>query len=131
MLKGVLRNFTKFFFNKVAGLMPATLLKKRLWHRCFPVNLEKFLKTLLLQNTSGRLLLLLVSQTNLKRVNFRGVNFSYLVILVYKYWSNDRRHYSLPTLALQTTQIKFLGNLKIKQTKRQIECLHRAKSIQI
>ena len=85
MLKDVLRNFTKFFFNKVAGLMPATLLKKRLWHRCFPVNLEKFSKTLFLQNTSGRLLLLLVSQTNLKRVNFRGVNFSCLVILVYKY----------------------------------------------
>ena len=39
MKKGVLRNFAKFtgkllcqslFFNKVAGLMPATLLKKRL-----------------------------------------------------------------------------------------------------
>ena len=42
--KGVLRNFTKFtgnylrqslFLNKVAGLRPATLLKTRLWHRCF------------------------------------------------------------------------------------------------
>ena len=48
--KGVLRNFAKFtgkhlcqslFFNEVAGLslpQPATLLKKRLWYRCFPVN---------------------------------------------------------------------------------------------
>ena len=26
------------FFNKVAGLASATLLKKRLWHSCFPVN---------------------------------------------------------------------------------------------
>ena len=26
-------------------LMPATLLKKRLWHRCFPVNFAKFLRT--------------------------------------------------------------------------------------
>ena len=51
---GVLRNFTKFtvkhlhhslFFNKVAGLRSATLLKKRLWHRCFPVNFVKFLRT--------------------------------------------------------------------------------------
>ena len=51
--KGVLRNFSKFtgkhlcprlFFNKVAGLRPATLLKKRLWHRCFPVNFAKFLR---------------------------------------------------------------------------------------
>ena len=25
------------------GLRPATLLKKRLWHRCFPVNFAKFL----------------------------------------------------------------------------------------
>ena len=35
----------------------ATLLKKRLWQRCFPVNFVKFLKTFFLQNTSGRLLL--------------------------------------------------------------------------
>ena len=28
--------------------MPATLLKKRLWHRCFPVNFVKFLRTLFL-----------------------------------------------------------------------------------
>ena len=50
---GVCRNFAKFtgkhlcqslFFNKVAG-RPATLLKRRLWHRCFPVNFAKFLKT--------------------------------------------------------------------------------------
>ena len=52
--KGVLRNVAKFtekhlcqslFFNKAAGLKPATLLKKRLWHRCFPVKFAKFLKT--------------------------------------------------------------------------------------
>ena len=51
--KGVLRNFAKFtgkhlrqslFFNKVAGLRPATSLKTRLWHRCFPVNFAKFLR---------------------------------------------------------------------------------------
>ena len=40
------------FFNNVA-----TLLKKRLWHRCFPVNFAKFLGTPFLQNTSGRLFL--------------------------------------------------------------------------
>ena len=37
------------FFNKVAGLRPTTLLKKRLWHRCFPVNFAKFLKILFLK----------------------------------------------------------------------------------
>ena len=47
------RNFAKFtakhlwlslFFNKVAGLRPVTLLKKRLWHKCFLVNFVKFLR---------------------------------------------------------------------------------------
>ena len=66
--KGALRNFAKFtgkhlcqslFFNKVAGLRPATLLKKRHWNSCFPVNFLKFLRTPFLQNTSGRLLLIL------------------------------------------------------------------------
>ena len=32
-------------FNKFAGLRPATLLKKSLWHRCFPANFAKFLST--------------------------------------------------------------------------------------
>ena len=52
--KGILRNFAKFtgkhlchsfLFNSVASLRPATLLKKRLWHRCFPKNFSKFLGT--------------------------------------------------------------------------------------
>ena len=63
--KGILENFTKFtgkhlcqglFFNKVVGLRPANLLKKRLWHRCFHMNILKFSRTLFWQNTSGRLL---------------------------------------------------------------------------
>ena len=33
------------FFNKVAGLVPATLLKKRPKPRCFPVNFAKFVRT--------------------------------------------------------------------------------------
>ena len=44
-------------FNNVAGLKPETLLKKRLWHRCFSVSFAKFLTTPFLQNTSERLLL--------------------------------------------------------------------------
>ena len=51
--KGVLRNFAKFtgkhlcqslLFNKVTGLRPG----ERLWHRCFPVNFAKVLRTLIL-----------------------------------------------------------------------------------
>ena len=34
------------FFNKVAGLRPPALLKKKLRHRCFPVNFVKFRRTL-------------------------------------------------------------------------------------
>ena len=33
------------YFNKFAGLRPATLLKTRLWHRCCPENFAKFLRT--------------------------------------------------------------------------------------
>ena len=50
--KGVLSSFAKFtrehlcqilFFNKV---LPVTLLKRRLWNRCFLVDFPKFLRTL-------------------------------------------------------------------------------------
>ena len=40
-------------FNKVSS-QPATLLKKRFRHRCFSSNFTKFLRKLILQNTSGR-----------------------------------------------------------------------------
>ena len=33
------------FFNKVAGLSPATFFKKRHWHRCFHMDFAKFLRT--------------------------------------------------------------------------------------
>ena len=49
--RGVVKNFTKFtgkplcqslLFNKVTSLIPATSLKKRLWHKCFPMDFAKF-----------------------------------------------------------------------------------------
>ena len=52
--KGVLGNFAEFtgkhlyqnlFFNKAAGLRSATLLKKRLVNRCFPMKFPKFSRT--------------------------------------------------------------------------------------
>ena len=63
---GVLEIVSKFtgkhlcqsrLFKKVTGLRPATLLKKRLWHKRFPVNFARFSRTPFLQNTSARLLL--------------------------------------------------------------------------
>ena len=53
--KSVLRNFRKFTRKHLCQSL--LFNKKRLWHRCFPVNLAKFLSTNILQNTSGRLLL--------------------------------------------------------------------------
>ena len=43
------------FFNKVACLRSVILLKKRSWHRCFPMHSVKFLRTYFLQNKYGRL----------------------------------------------------------------------------
>ena len=41
----ILRHVARYETPTSAGLRPATLLKKRLWHRCFPVNFAKFLRT--------------------------------------------------------------------------------------
>ena len=59
--KGALKNFAKFtekkylcqslIFNKAVGLRPATLLKKRLWQRCFPMNFAWFLRAPFLENS--------------------------------------------------------------------------------
>ena len=35
----------EYVFNKAAGLRSATLIKKGLWQRCFPVNFVKFSRT--------------------------------------------------------------------------------------
>ena len=63
--KRILKSFLKltgkhlcqsFCINKVAD-RHVTLIRKRPWNRYFLVNLAKFLRTLFLQNTSGRLIL--------------------------------------------------------------------------
>ena len=73
--KGVLRNFAKFtgkplhqslYFNKNAGLRLAILLKKELWHRCFPVNFATFLRTPIFKEHFWWLLL----SINIRRLNF-------------------------------------------------------------
>ena len=68
----VLKIFSKFtgkqlceglFFNKATCLRPATFLKKRLRHKCFPVNIVKFFRTASLIG-------------NLRSLLFRIPNFS-------------------------------------------------------
>ena len=67
--KGILKNFAKFtgkqlcqslLFNKAAGLKPAILLKRKLWHRCFLMNFcETFKNTFFVKHLRWLLLLLL------------------------------------------------------------------------
>ena len=51
-IKSAFKNFEKFIGNSLYNL-----IKKRLYHSCFLVNLPKLLRTLLLQNSSGQFLL--------------------------------------------------------------------------
>ena len=94
--KGVLINFAKFtekhlcqslFFNR------KILLKKQLWHRCFPANFAKFLRTPFLQNTSGRLLRSVVIH------DLRVIKINFLITM-------DRRH--LFPLPICLNKIKLL-----------------------
>ena len=57
--KGVLRNFAKFTGKHYE------FIKKRLWHRCLPVNFVKFLRTSFLQNTSEQLLLCIRTESTI------------------------------------------------------------------
>ena len=43
-------------FNKVADLKACHFIKKRLQHRCFPVNIANFLRTPILKNSCKELL---------------------------------------------------------------------------
>ena len=88
---------------------PATLLKKKLWRSCFPANFVKFLRTQFLQNTSGELFWLLLSQVSSWFVGneagggriskqvfkehkahqmFRGTNISYPLIRTVRFSEN-------------------------------------------
>ena len=73
--KDALRDFEKFtgkhlyqslFLSKVPGLRSATLLKRRLWHRCFSVNFAKSLRTPFLTEHFRWLLLSKQHRTNSK-----------------------------------------------------------------
>ena len=82
--KGALRNFAKFT-GKHLYQRPETLLKNRPWHRYFPMNFTKFLRTPFLQNTSGQLLLKKKGFLNQHLIKvsklFVFVLFSFFIIL--------------------------------------------------
>ena len=62
--KAILKHFVIFtgkhlcrdlFFNKVAGHQGCNFIKKRLQHRCYLVNIRKFIRSTILKNISERL----------------------------------------------------------------------------
>ena len=69
MKKVFFKNFAIFtgkqewLFNEVADLKACNFIKKRPQHMFFPVNIAKFLRTLILKNINKRLLLLVVPVT--------------------------------------------------------------------
>ena len=64
------------FFNKVAGLDPASFLKRQLQHKCFPVKFAKLLRTPTLKNIYKRLLLEVCKKAILK--NFCNIHWAKL-----------------------------------------------------
>ena len=72
---------------KVAGLRPATLLRKRLWRRCFPVNFTIFLRTAFYRTP-----LVAASHSSISMLHFFDIE-------KYWQWTKDRnttkkRHYT-------------------------------------
>ena len=63
-------------FNKAAGPQVNNLIEKRLQHRCFPVNIVKFLRTCILKKICERVRLnkvLFVSHKGLKEALFSEI----------------------------------------------------------
>ena len=96
--RGVLKNFAKFTGKhmcwslcliKLQTWRPATLLKMRLQHRCFPVKIAKFLEMHVLKNTCEGLLLskmewTLVNQPQRSRL---------LLSFKWRYFCNPQTHF--------------------------------------
>ena len=55
--KVVLKKCTIFTGKHLCWSLFCNFIKKRLQHRCFPVNIAKFLRTFILKNICERLLL--------------------------------------------------------------------------
>ena len=93
MNKAVLKNCSMFtgkqlcqslFLISLQAWRPPTFLKKRLQHRCFPVNIERFLRTSILNSICEQLLLLSGGFPLMLRhsIDFKSKNTS-----LYQRWS--------------------------------------------
>ena len=67
--------------NTSARLRFATLLKKRLWHGCFPVHFAKFLRNPIFQNTPASIL-------------FKFLSWNSFSVKISKIWKNRIRIHS-------------------------------------
>ena len=79
--------------SQVNTCVRVSLLKKRLWHRCPPANFAKFLRATFLQNTSGRLLLVLVIARCWAEYGKYFTSLSYFADLFHEYlgkWNNRK-----------------------------------------
>ena len=94
--KNVLKNFAKFtenhlcwsfFFNKVLGLRPVTLLKKRLQYSCFPANFAKFSK--------GRFFIEHLRRLILKRITISSTHLQKQLITIRWKFSNKGKLYKI------------------------------------
>ena len=77
-------------YSEVVTLRPATLLKKRLWHRCFFVNFVKFLRTPLFIESLWWLLLYIpitFSVTSYNHWFYQLLRSKYLLL----YWTDQRK----------------------------------------
>ena len=100
--KGTLRNFAKLIGKHLCRIsFLLTLLKKKLWHRCFPVSFAKFLRTPYLRNTSGRLLLVLERK---------------IIILVAEVCSNPRQTSKMECFAERVNGFKLLTFNNFRET---------------
>ena len=110
----------KKVFLEISGLRSATLLKKRLWYRCFHVNFVKFIRTLFSQSTPGRLLLLhqrcltgseIVKDKELFFYRNYLVNLKWRRVLTWNlsngYYSSYKVKWRIPKLILKAWTISF------------------------
>ena len=87
---------------------PATLFKKRLWHRCFPVNFAKFLRAAFLKEN---LRWLLLYSTLWRRKSLQGILDSYLGWVIF--YSKD----SIENILFCKISHMFYWNRRVKYSK--------------
>ena len=97
MFLNILQNLQENICARVSFLIklqvaPATLLKKALWRRCFPVNFAKFLRAPFQQNTSGQRLLYLQINYDFKS---EDSNITIHSLSLHKKWSLPLRIFSV------------------------------------